>query len=917
MESAQAITAAGLPLLATKLHVPGWRPGFVSRPRLVAELDRRAGSKLTLVAAPPGFGKTTLLAEWLATTRRDDGAVAWVSLDEGDNDPARFWTYVIAALRAPRPSVGEHALAMLQSPHPPPIETVLTLLINDLAALEDDLVLVLDDLHIIESSPIHSAVAFLLDHLPPRLRLVIATRADPPLPLARLRVRGELVEVRAADLRFTGDEALAFFNDMMGLGLGAGDVAALEARTEGWIAGLQLAALSLRGRQDSAGFIRTFAGDHRYVVDYLIEEVLQRQPEPVRRFLLQTAILDRLSGPLCDAVTGEADGAERLAALERGNFFVVPLDDARRWHRYHHLFADVLRARLAAEQPELVPVLHRRASLWHERHGDIGDAIRHALAAHDADRAADLIERAIPAMRQSRQEMTLLGWLKALPEETLRRRPVLDVEFVGTLLSASEIERAEARLNDIEAWLEATGDHGGAVSMETVNIDDGKLRQLPGSIAMYRAGCALVLGDLAKSEAHASRVLELVPDDDHLRRGAAAAMLGLAAWSRGDLETAHRSYVEGMARLRRAGHLADVVGGGNALADIRLAQGRLRDAWSVYESGLRLATEQGEPTLRGAADMHVGLGDILRERNELDAAEHQLRAAQELGEHLGFPQFPHRSRLAMARLRLAQGDLDGALESLDEAERRYVGDFFPNVRPIAAMRASIWTAQGRLDEAFAWARDRGLAVDDEPSFLAEFEHLTLARALIARFRRDRDDRAIRQAIRLLEQLAEAARAGGRMGNAIEILVVLALGRHALGDASRALASLDDALALAEPEGYTRTFIDEGEPMRGLLRHAAANDGTGAYARRLLGTFGEPSLSPSASNPAAATLAEPLTTREIEILRLIAAGLRNQEIADRLFISLPTVKRHIANAYGKLGAGHRTEALARAAALDLL
>ena len=412
----------------TKFHVPGWRSGFVSRPRLVAALDRHAGRKLTLVSAPAGFGKTTLLAEWLAA---GELPVAWVSLDSSDNDPALFWAYVIAALQTIQPGTGSNARSMLHSPQPPSIETVLTSLINDIGAIASGFALILDDFHVIDAPVIHQGIAFLVDHLPQQLRLVIATREDPRLPLSRLRSRDELIELRAADLRFTPSEAVEFLNQVMGLNLLAADVIALETRTEGWIAGLQLAALSMRGRNDVSGFIRSFAGDDRYIVDYLIEEVLQRQPERIRSFLLQTAILDRLSGPLCDAVTELDDGQGMLEALERGNLFVIPLDDKRRWYRYHHLFADVLRARLPVEHPELIATLHRRASTWFEQHGSITEAIRHALAARDFDHAADMVELAARAMSQNRQEATTLGWLRALPDEVVRRRPVLSAMLCG------------------------------------------------------------------------------------------------------------------------------------------------------------------------------------------------------------------------------------------------------------------------------------------------------------------------------------------------------------------------------------------------------------------------------------------------------------------------------------------------------
>jgi LuxR family transcriptional regulator, maltose regulon positive regulatory protein len=444
-------------ILATKLYLPRLRPNVVSRPRLLERLNDGLHRKLTLVSAPAGFGKTTLISEWV---KRIERPTAWLSLDEGENDPARFLAYLVAALQTIAANIGEGVLDVLQSSQPPPPEAILTALLNDLTTIRDHFVLVLDDYHVIDAKPIDQALTFLLDHLPPQMHLVITTREDPQLPLARLRGRGQLTELRAADLRFTRFEAAAFLNQVMGLSLSAEDIAALEDRTEGWIVGLQLAALSMQGHQDIAGFIRAFAGDHRYIVDYLVEEVLQRQPEPVRSFLLQTSILDRLSGPLCDAVTGQEEGNVRLEALERGNFFVVPLDDKRHWYRYHHLFAEVLAAHLMEEQPDQVSTLHRRASAWYERHGSPSDAIRHALAAEDFGRAADLVELAVPAMRQNRQEATVLGWLKALPGELVRIRPVLSVHYAGTLLVSGELEGVEARLQDAEQWLDTKTDMG-------------------------------------------------------------------------------------------------------------------------------------------------------------------------------------------------------------------------------------------------------------------------------------------------------------------------------------------------------------------------------------------------------------------------------------------------------------------------
>ena len=572
------------------------------------------------------------------------------------------------------------------------------------------------------------------------------------------------------------------------------------------------------------GFIQAFAGDHRYIVDYLVEEVLQRQPEPVRSFLLQTSILDRLNGPLCDAVTGQKEGNARLEALERGNFFVVPLDDKRHWYRYHHLFAEVLSAHLMAEQPDQVATLHRRASAWYEQHGSVTDAIRHALAAEDFGRAADLVEMAMPAMARSRQEATVLGWLKALPDELVRARPVLSVHYAGALLLNGELEGVEARLRDAEQWSNAgdcdtktdMGELTLTSSAEMVVVDEEEFRGLAGNIAVYRAAIALALGDVANTMKYARRALDLVPEDDDHWRGSAAGFLGLAYWTSGDLEAAHRFYAECMARVQRAGYLSDALGCSIALADIRMAQGRLREAMSTYERGLQLAAEQGVPVLRGAADMHVGMSEIHRERDDLDAATQHLLRSKELGEHTGLPQNRYRWRVAMARIREAQGDLADALDLLGEAERLYVSDFFPYVRPIAAMKARVWVAQGKVGEALDWTREQGLSIKDDLSYLREFEHITLARVLLAQDKSDCADCSIHDAIVLLERLLQAAEEGERTGSVIEILALQALANQIQGDIPAALVPLERALTLAEPEGYVRIFVDEGPPMAVLL-----------------------------------------------------------------------------------------------------
>jgi LuxR family maltose regulon positive regulatory protein len=903
------------PLLETKLHVPRLRQGLVARPRLDERLSRGAETALTLVSASAGFGKTTLLAEWLAAASSESRSTAWLSLDPRDNDPALFWRYLVAALQTAAPGVGAGAISLLQSPQPP-IEAVVGTLLNDLSAVRGDVVLVLDDYHVIDARDLQEGMAFLLEHLPSQLHLVLAGRADPALPLARLRSRGELVEIRAADLRFTPEEAAAYLNGAMGLALTAENVAALEGRTEGWIAALQLAALSMRGRDDVAGFIAGFAGDDRYIVDYLAEEVLDRQPEPVKHFLLQTSILDRLSASLCDAVTAQGGGKARLAALERGNLFLVPLDDHRRWYRYHQLFADVLRAHLLDEQPDDIPELHRRASEWYGQDGQPSEAIHHALAAKDFERAAELVELAIPALRRDRQDATLRRWLEALPEELIKVRPVLSMAHAGALMVQGEVTGVEARLRDAEELLDETrpssqGSQGPLGEMVVVDVEE--LPRIPATIEMYRAALALTRGDAPGTVKHAKRAIALAPEEDHLSRAGAAGLMGLAFWGGGDLEAGYRSYTECMAGLRRAGHIADTFGCAIALADIRIAQGRLGDALHTYEQALQLAPGPGGSMLRGTADMYVGISELHLQRDDLPAATRSLMQSQELGEHKGLPQNPHRWRVAMAQVRQAEGDLDGALDLLNEAERLYVSDFFPNVRPVPALRARVWVVQGSLGKALDWVREQDLSIEDDLRYLREFEHITLARLLLAQNAVERERRFLDQANALLDRLLQAAEDGARTGSVIEILALQALANQARGDIPAALASLQTALTLAEPEGYVRNFVDEGQPMASLLKAAAKQGIARNYVQRLLAAINKT----EGNAPVRQDLIEPLSERELDVIRLLGTDLDGPDIARQLVVSLNTVRTHTKNIYAKLGVNNRRAAVRRAQELDLL
>lgn len=921
------------PILATKLFIPPPRPNVVPRARLIERLNQGLHTRLTLISAPAGFGKTTLLSDWAAHIGENlptgppiQYRVAWLSLDEGDNDLTRFLAYVVAALQTVAPELGRGVLAALHSPQRPPVEPLLTALLNEIASSRQGFVLVLDDYHVIDAAPpgrlplgaVDHALRFLIDHLPPQIRLVIATREDPPLPLARLRAQGQLTEVRAADLRFTPAEAAAFLNHAMDLSLTADAVAALEERTEGWIAGLQLAALSMQGHQDRAGFIQAFTGSHRFVLDYLVEEVLQRQPDPVRSFLLQTAILRRLSGPLCNAVTGQRDGDATLARLERGNLFIAPLDDQRQWYRYHHLFADVLLARLKAEQPDLAAALHQRASAWHEKQGVLAEAIHHALAGEDVTRAAELIELAAKAMLISRQDITLLGWLKALPDSLVRIRPVLSV-YCALALVSIEPRAAEPRLRDAERLLDP-----GAPSAEGEVSDEEALASLPGIIAIVRAYLAGATGDAQRSAYFAQQALARLPEHDHLWRGAAAALVGLAQWTSGDLETAYHSFSDGVARLRMTGDVIQSTSGAFILASIRMAQGRLHAAMRLFEEALELALSAGDPAPPPTADLYVGLSETRYARGELEAARQALLRSKQVEYQGWISDNRHRWPMAMARLKAAEGDLEGALGLLDEAERLYLPSPDPNVRPVAAVKARVWLKQGRLTEAVQWAHGRGLSANDDLSYLHEFEHITLARVLIAQFQQTGQASAIDQAHGLLARLLREAEAGGRTGSVIEILLLQALAQQAQGNVTGALAALARALALAEPEGYVRLFVDEGPPMAQLLSSAAAQGIMPGYIGKLLVSFSATPLDREAGNQAAPStghgpspLIEPLSERELEVLALIAEGLSNQEISERLFLALSTVKGHNRNLFGKLQVQRRTEAVARARALGLV
>ena len=927
------------PLLGTKLHVRPPRPGLVPRSRLVALLDGGLACPLTLVSAPAGFGKTTLLVEWLA---RHPCPVAWVSLDPADDDPTVFLRYLVAALRTASPDVGRASLPLLRSPQPPPIESILTLLLNDLSALPHDLVIVLEDYHFIANPAVHSAVSFLLDRLPPRARLVIATRADPPLPLARLRSRGELVEVRADDLRFDLAEATSFLGRTASLHLADREIAALQARTEGWAAGLQLAALSLRGRPDAARFVEEFAGTHRYVVDYLLEEVLGREPDSVRAFLLQTSILDRLSGPLCDAVTGQANGEAMLERLERDNLFVVPLDDARQWYRYHHLFAEALRHQLRRLQPDAVGALHLRASEWYERHGHVDQAFGHALTASDHQRAADLVERNWNRLAWAGETNTVLRWLEALPEEVIQERPILATWYGWTLLFKGQIAQAESRLDGAEAALAAQ------VAAGTAREDEVRRAALVSTMAALRSLLLRHRGDLPGSVAAAQRALDVLdpirpgpslsPEEYASIRCSGYLHLAHAYREVGDTPRAMAAYVAGVPLARQAGNTIGVTTGTFYLARLHHLQGRLGEASETCREAFRYAAERGLEGAPAFALVHVALADVLRERHDLAEAERQLELGLDLGRRGGYLDAVKNGGIVLAALRQARGDLPGALAAIEEAALavRGSGADLANAE-LGAYRARIWLRQGDLARTARWAESIRADLGEERGYTGEIEALTFARTLIAKGESS-------EALGLLDRLLASAERDGRAGREIEVRVLRALTSAAVGKLEVALADLRRALALGEPEGYARAFLDEGAELVALLRRGVAEkrwappldryvdgllarlpapeptgpDAEATRPRRSKGQRPEESRGQSKGPAiaASAALADPLTEREREVLGLICEGLSNQEIADRLVVSLNTAKKHASNVLDKLGAANRTQAVLRARELGL-
>ena len=890
------------PLVSTKLHPSQAPPKLVARPRLAGSLDPEAGRKLTLVSAPAGFSKTTLLSRWWKAHEGGERCAAWLSLDEGDNDPTRFLTYLIAAIgRTLEERFGEGIVSALRSPEPPRMEAVLGALVNEIADLPCNLDLILDDYHLIDSEGVHRIVSFLLDRLPEGAHLVVSGRVDPPLPLSRLRARNQMYELGAADLAFTPEEAAAFLRGVMGLDLSAEDVAALEERTEGWIAGLQLAALSMRGRKDVSGFIESFSGSHRDVLDFLAEEVLERQPEHVREFLLNTSILDGLTGPLCDALTDRSDGQEMLERLERENLFVVALDDERRWYRYHHLFRAFLRGRIMRERPESAGELHLRASGWYEQSGHLAEAIGHALSAPDHDLAARLIEEGVEGAVERGEGTTALRWLEALPTEAKRSRPRLFVEHAVALVITGRPDDAEPLLKEAEQAGEGDGEDG---------------RILLGFASAVWSWLARLRGDAPEAVELARRALALLPDEEAPLRNYAAVRLGDALRTVGDLAAADEAYAEAAEIDRAARHTYGRLAGMVMHAKVRAEQGRLREADEAFRRALRLLTEGGFELSPAAGIVHIGMADLRYERDDLDGAERPLERGVELAERTGDVSTLVWAYVTLSRAKRARGDEGGALEMARQAERvaRDSGADLQIAIALAWM-TRLLLARGEFAEAVALEQERAAKAENATDAARVVDRITSARLLHAQGRH-------RAALALLEELGETAEAAGRTGDLIEILALQALALWAGHEKERAVSTLARALALAEPEGYVRTFVDEGASMAELLsevlealqRRRLDPSIPAHYLRKLLAALERDDA--SARLPTT-DLPDPLSGRELEILQLVAAGKSNRRIATELFVSVGTVKTHINNLYRKLDAHSRTQAVARARELKLL
>jgi len=880
------------PLLQTKLYVPPTRPIIVLRPRLIEKLNGGIHCKLTLISAPAGYGKTTLVSEWTASCGKP---VAWLSLDERDNDPARFLIYFVSALRTIKADIGDGVLRSLQSPQPPPTESILTVLLNEITTIPENFVIVLDDYHVIDSKPVALALTFLIEHLPPQIHLVIATREDPLLPLARLRARGQLIELRAADLRFTPAETTDFLNRVVGLNLSSENINALETRIEGWIAGFQLAALAmhtLQGKQDTANFIQSFTGSHHFVLDYLIEEVLQQRSENVQTFLLRTSILERMCGPLCEAVLGfpSATGQQTLEYLERANLFIVPLDIEKRWYRYHHLFAELLRQRLHLsditfkEEGESLAELHRRASQWFEDNGLELEAFQHAIAAKDIERAERLIQGKGMPLYFRGGAVPILKWLESLPTTVLDARPSLWVTSASATLTIGLVAGVEQKAQAAEAALQFA---------EQNDIT----RDLIGRIASVRATLAVTQHQVETIITQSHRALEYLHPNNLPERAGIIWKLAYAYQLQGNRTAARLAYTEALSTCEAIGRTVIAMMAAIGLGNIQEAENQVVIAAETYQLALKLG---GDPPPPPACDAHLGLARIFYQWNDLDTAQKHAEKSIPLAQQIVNTDRTVLCELFLARMMIAKGNVAGAAVLLAQAYQSAVQqNFVHRILDLAAQRVIVLIYQGNLEAADLLAQKHQLPLSQARVYLAQGE--------------------TSEALSVLEPLRQQMEAKGWVDEQLKVMVLQAVALHAKGKKDKAVQMLGEALAMAEPGGFIRIFVDEGNPMAQLLLETATRGVMPDYIGKVLAAFEtqKQNREIKPDQPINQTLIEPLSQRELEILQLLAKGLSNRKIGAQLFLALDTVKGHNRNIFYKLEVQTRTEAVVRAYELGLL
>jgi LuxR family maltose regulon positive regulatory protein len=915
--------AATTKLLTTKLYIPRIRPSYVARPRLLARLDQGMEGKLTLISAVPGSGKTTVVSEWHAAHAPGRFPLAWVSLDESDNDTTRFWSYIAKAIETLSAGISDDVLALLNSYSSPPIEEVLITLINAIdSTLQHEFALVLDDYHYIETESIHASLTFLLEHLPQNMHLILITRIDPPLPLARFRAHNQLMEIRTVDLRFTYEETITYFQQSMKLNLSSKEVAQLVERTEGWIAGLQLAALSLQ-KEEKADFLHSFNGNHRYILEYLAQEVLDQQPAHIQRFLQQTAILRRLSGELCNAIIGRTDSQEILQWLEKANLFLTSLDQEQRWYRYHSLFRDFLLRVLSKTVSEAdIRALHLRASAWYEQHHLMHEAVHHMLASENFERAADLIERVAREEWMRGEALTLRCWLQELPDSLLHSRLQLKLFYIWSLIAANQVEEAQHYLKEVMSTLQESQPLAGK------NHPDRAVMKAEAII--LQATLARFMNDVPRTIELSQQALQYLPEDDLILNSINALNLGHAYRLRGDVGLASETFKRSITLARAVGNTYTVLLALNNMIQLQIEQGALHSAATYCEESLQFAAQHNSQQLPILSDTYTKKGELFYQWNQLDEARLNGEYGINLGQSKGNTRFLLQGYMAQARLLHAQGEHERAHEILTKAAQ-VANEHHSSVliQHIVALQARLWLLQGQLSRAFSWLERCKQNVEDVPNYVYEFEYLTLAHLLIAQGR-------AKEVVGLLERLRQAARRSQRMGTVIEVCLLQALANYALGQKIEAFTALERALSLAEPEGYIRLFLDEGTVVAQLLtefiewkENTPGKDSREetTYAHTLIACFARiPSdvrgtssqkrinrTRPDGQLP----LVEPLGEREKEVLQYLAAGLSNQAIADEMVVAVSTVKSHLKSIYSKLNVESRTRAVARARELHLL